>query len=178
MRVGFERESYTTSEPSGAVQISVDVCMVVLSGAIGRQLSVAVQWQPNTAQGKQKKTRKPWIEESLFPPVFIPRTFVNSVVGLPGAAGDYVPPAENTFVFNVGTSRVCRQAIVFDDDRFEMSEMFSVQYTGIVLPDGTATPTVPGVMVQPSTATVIILDNDGSYTYDCDVVMVASYFMN
>ena len=26
--------------------------MVVLSGAIGRQLVVAVQWQPDTAQGE------------------------------------------------------------------------------------------------------------------------------
>ena len=43
-----------------------------------------------------------------------------------------------------------------------MSEQFSVQYTGVVLPDGTATPSVPGVMIQPSTATVLILDNDGT----------------
>lgn len=50
---------------------------------------------------------------------------------------------------------------MFDDNLFEMSEQFSVQYTGIVLPDSTATPSVPGVMVQPSTATVLILDNDG-----------------
>lgn len=85
-----------------------------------------------------------------------------SPVGVPGQGGDYVPPVENTFVFNVGETRVCRQAIVFDDDRFEMSEQFSVQYTGVVLPDGTATPAVPGVMVQSSTATVLILDNDGN----------------
>lgn len=52
---------------------------------------------------------------------------------------------------------------MFDDNQFEMSEQFSVQYTGIVLPDGTATPSVPGVMIQPSTATVLILDNDGNY---------------
>lgn len=55
MRVGFERESYTTSEPSGAIQIAVDVCMVVFSGAIGRQLSIAVQWQPDTAQSKSEQ---------------------------------------------------------------------------------------------------------------------------
>lgn len=88
-----------------------------------------------------------------------------SPVGVPGQGGDYVPPVENTFVFDVGAARVCRQAFVFDDDRFEMSEQFSVQYTGIVLPDGTATPSVPGVMVQPSTATVLILDNDGNNNY-------------
>jgi hypothetical protein len=81
---------------------------------------------------------------------------------VPGQGGDFVPPVENTFVFDVGATRVCRQAIVFDDDRFEISEMFSAQYTGIVLPDGTATLSVPGVMVQPSTATVLILDNDGN----------------
>ena len=51
---------------------------------------------------------------------------------------------------------------MFNDDRFEMSEQFSVQYTGVILPDGTATPALPGVMVQPSTATVLILDNDGN----------------
>ena len=50
---------------------------------------------------------------------------------------------------------------MFDDNRFEMTEQFSVQYTGVVLPDGTASPSVSGVMVQPSTATVLILDNDG-----------------
>ena len=55
MRIGFERESYTTSEPSGAVQVAVDVCMVVLSGAVGRQLSIAAQWQPGTAQSKYKQ---------------------------------------------------------------------------------------------------------------------------
>ena len=64
-------------------------------------------------------------------------------------------------MFNVGATRVCRQAFVFDDERFEMTERFAVQYTGILLPNGMASPSVPGVMVNPSTATVIILDNDG-----------------
>ena len=84
---------------------------------------------------------------------------------MPGQGGDYVPPVENTFVFEVGATRVCRQAIVFDDNLFEMSEQFSVQYTGIVLPDGTSSLSVPGVMVQPSAATVLILDNDGKMSY-------------
>lgn len=49
VRIGFEQETYTTSEPTGAVQIEQQVCMVVLSGAIGRQVTIAVQWQPDTA---------------------------------------------------------------------------------------------------------------------------------
>ena len=72
-----------------------------------------------------------------------------------------MPPVDMTYVFNVGASRVCNSAIIFDDNRFEMTEQFQVQFTGIILPDGTATSTVPGVTVQPSIATVVITDNDG-----------------
>lgn len=86
-----------------------------------------------------------------------------STVGVPGSGGDFVPPVENTYVFNVGASRVCRSAIVFDDNRFEMTEQFQVQFTGIILPDGTAAPSVPRVVIQPTAATVIIQDNDGKY---------------
>lgn len=50
---------------------------------------------------------------------------------------------------------------MFDDNRFEMTEQFTVEFTGIILPDGTATPTVPRVEVRPTVATVTILDNDG-----------------
>ena len=82
-------------------------------------------------------------------------------VGVPGAGGDFVPPVENTYVFNVGASRVCQSAIVFDDNRFEMTEQFQVEFTGIILPDGMATPTVPRVEIRPTVATVTILDNDG-----------------
>ena len=52
VRIGFEQETYTTSEPTGAVQIEQLVCMVIFSGAIGRQLVIAVQWTPGTAQSK------------------------------------------------------------------------------------------------------------------------------
>lgn len=45
-----------------------------------------------------------------------------------------------------------------------MTEQFRVQFTGIILPDGTATPSVSGVTVQPTTATVLIQDNDGVFT--------------
>ena len=86
----------------------------------------------------------------------------SSAVGVPGSGGDFVPPAENTYIFNVGASRVCRSAIVFDDNRFEMTEQFQVEFTGIILPDGTATTTVPRVEVRPTVATVTILDNDGT----------------
>ena len=86
---------------------------------------------------------------------------LHPIVGIPGTGGDFVPPVENNYIFNVGASRVCNSAIVFDDNRFEMTEQFQVRFTGIILPDGTATSTVPGVTIQPSTATVIILDNDG-----------------
>lgn len=51
VRIGFERESYLTSEPTG-VQIVQEVCMVVFRGAVGRQLVIAVQWQPDTAQSE------------------------------------------------------------------------------------------------------------------------------
>ena len=52
VRIGFEQETYTTSEPTGAVQIVQQVCMVIFSGAVGRQLVIAVQWTPDTAQSK------------------------------------------------------------------------------------------------------------------------------
>lgn len=60
---------------------------------------------------------------------------------------------------------MCRQAIIFNDDSFEMTEQFLVQYTGIVFPDGTTSLSVPGVMVEPSTTTVLIQDNDGMIVY-------------
>ena len=81
---------------------------------------------------------------------------------MPGTGGDFVQPVQNTFVFNVGATRVCRVAFIFDDNRFELTEQFQVQFTGIILPDGMATPSIPGLTVQPATATVLIQDNDGT----------------
>ena len=52
--IGFEQERYTITEPTGAVQIEQQVCMVVLSGGIGRQLTIAVQWQPDSAQSERR----------------------------------------------------------------------------------------------------------------------------
>ena len=83
-------------------------------------------------------------------------------VGVPGTGGDFVQPVDNTFVFNVGASRVCRAAFIFDDNRFELTEQFQVLFTGIILPDGMATPSVPGLTVQPATTIVLIQDNDGT----------------
>ena len=86
---------------------------------------------------------------------------------MPGSGGDFVPPAENTFIFNVGATRVCRGAFIFDDNRFELTEQFQVQFTGVVLPNGMATPSVPGVTVQPAATTVLIQDNDGIEFVKC-----------
>ena len=48
--IGFERVEYTASEPVNTLTINQEVCMVVTRGAVGRQLSVLVDWAPGTAQ--------------------------------------------------------------------------------------------------------------------------------
>ena len=50
---------------------------------------------------------------------------------------------------------------MFDDDVFEGSEDLTITVQGFVLPGSTGvTPSLPGVTINPSVATVTITDND------------------
>ena len=49
--VGFEQEVYTFSEPSGLTQQTQSIC-VVMTGDLGRAISVQPQWQEGSASGR------------------------------------------------------------------------------------------------------------------------------
>ena len=51
MTLGFERPSYTVSEPGRASQVTQEVCLVVSQGSIGRNLIVIPSWTEGTARG-------------------------------------------------------------------------------------------------------------------------------
>lgn len=49
--IGFERPRYTISEPASGTA-SLEVCMVLTVGSLGRSVVIEPQWIPNSAQGK------------------------------------------------------------------------------------------------------------------------------
>ncbi len=51
--IGFERPSYTFSEPSaGSSRVTELVCVSVTRGSVGTRLMVAADWTPGTAFGE------------------------------------------------------------------------------------------------------------------------------
>ncbi len=50
--VGFELPSYTFDEPSFSQR--QEVCMTITSGRLTSALTVGVNWEPETAMGKEK----------------------------------------------------------------------------------------------------------------------------
>ena len=81
--------------------------------------------------------------------------------GIPATGGDYVL-SQDDFEFLPATNlRPCIDLFVFDDDVFEGSEDLTITVQGFVLPGSTGvTPSLPGVTINPSVATVTITDND------------------
>ena len=82
-------------------------------------------------------------------------------VGVPSQGGDFVPPASDVFIFNSGDSRSCLEAIIFNDDVYEITEDFTASFRGFRLEDLSEVPSITGVTVQPSTTRVLIVDTDG-----------------
>ena len=88
--------------------------------------------------------------------------FLFHAAGVPSQGGDYIPPVQSDFVFRPATAlRPCIDIIVFNDEVFEGPEEFTITVQGFLL-DGstTVTPSLSGVTVNPSRATVTIRDND------------------
>ena len=81
--------------------------------------------------------------------------------GIPSSNGDYVL-SQGDYEFNPVTSlRPCIDLIVFNDQVFEGSEDLSISIQGFILEGSTTvTPSISGVTVDPSSATVTINDND------------------
>ena len=50
--IGFERSRYTISEPASGTA-TIEVCMILTVGSLGRAVIVEPQWIPDSAQGKQ-----------------------------------------------------------------------------------------------------------------------------
>lgn len=49
--IGFEEPLYSVDEPSSGV-VSVQVCLRVTGGTLGRDLQIVPDWREGTAQGK------------------------------------------------------------------------------------------------------------------------------
>lgn len=73
--------------------------------------------------------------------------------------GDYLL-SQGDFVFRPVTSlRPCIDLIVFNDVIFEGSEDLTLTLQGFVV-DGSITPSLTGITIDPSRATITITDND------------------
>ena len=73
--------------------------------------------------------------------------------------GDYLL-SQGDFVFSPVTSlRPCIDLIVFNDEIFEGSEDLDLTSQGFVV-DGSITPSLTGITIDPSRATITITDND------------------
>ena len=49
--IGFERSRYTVSEPTSGTA-TVEVCMILTAGSLGRAVVIEPQWIPDSAQGE------------------------------------------------------------------------------------------------------------------------------
>jgi len=52
IEIGFERPSYTVSEPGASVQTQLMVCIIVSRGSVGQELIIVPDFREGTASCK------------------------------------------------------------------------------------------------------------------------------
>ena len=134
--IGFDAATYTFTETDGTVSRSVSVS--VQSGSLARDVVVTVQTADGTATGG-----------ALIHTHSLCRCVHSGISFLPPALSDYTSVSTD-LTFNSGTTNQTVMIPIVGDNVVESTESFSVSLT-----TGDS-----AVMLNPSTATVTIQDDD------------------